>query len=278
MTFSHSVSHQEPVTSGTTLCNGVQIETLLGRGGMAEVWRAATVAGSTVALKIPRADPRVRSVANQLIRREFSILERLSHTHVLKSLGLIAVEDRPCLITEYLGGGDLVSLLGARPRYWVRAARDVALALAYVHESGKVHRDVKPRNVLFSATDGGARLVDFALAADIGGKASRGGGTAAYARVAQRQGAVSEVADDVHAFAVLLYELLAGRLPFGANPPLELLQIEPSPPVMTSDRVDSGSLALAELVQETLSPGRKSAPGSVRPFLDVLESMLLEYE
>ena len=100
---------------------------------------------------------------------------------------------------------------------------------------------------------------------------------ASYSDLALRQGASPEVADDVHAFAVLLYELLAGRLPFGANPPLEVLQAEPIPPLAMPDGPDAESRALAELVQQTLSPGRQSAPGGVRPFLDVLESMLLAY-
>ncbi len=272
-----SVSHEEPVTLGATLSNGVQIDALLGRGRMSEVWRAATVAGVIVALKVPRTDLRVRAAAGQLIRREFDVLESLSHAHVLKSLGLIAVQEMPGLITEYLDGGDLVPLLGAHPRHWARAARDVALALAYVHECGTVHRDVKARNVLFSGT-GEARLADFALAAGAGGKAPRGGGTLAYERFAQRQGAPAEIADDVHAFAVLLYELVAGRLPFGTNPPLDVLQAEPNPPVVTLNGLDPGTRALVELVQDTLSPGRKSAPGGVCPFLNVLESMFLEYE
>ena len=270
------MSYQQLVTPGTTLSNGVQIDARLSRGGMSEVWRATTPAGAIVALKIPRTDLRARSAASELIRREFRVLESLSHAHVLRSLRLIAVQEMPGLITEYLEGGDLVPLLGTHPRHWVRAARDVALALGYVHECGKIHRDVKARNVLFSGT-GDVRLVDFALTADAGGKAPRGGGTAAYACLAQRQGAFPEVADDVHALAVLLYELLAGRLPFGVNPPLAVLQAEPSPPVAMPDGRDPESRALAELVQRTLSPERQSAPGGVRPFLDVLESMLLAY-
>ena len=197
------VSYQPLVTPGTTLSDGVRIDARLGRGGMSEVWRATTSAGEIVALKIPRTDLRARSGASELIRREFRVLESLSHAHVLRSLRLTAIQETPGLITEYLEGGDLAPLLGTHPRHWARAARDVALALGYVHERGKVHRDVKARNVLFSGA-GDVRLVDFALTADVGGDAPRGGGTAAYGSVAQRQGASPEVADDVHAFAVLL--------------------------------------------------------------------------
>ena len=140
-----------------------------------------------------------------------------------------------------------------------------------------MHRDLKARNVLYSAS-GEARLVDFALATVVDGKAPQGGLTTAYARLAQRQGALPAAADDVHAFAVLLYELLVGRLPFGVNPSLETLQSGPSKPIVLRDGADPGLQTLADLVEETLNSERRSAPGSVRPFVDVLESIISDYE
>jgi serine/threonine-protein kinase len=250
---------------------------MLARGKLCEVWRATVDTGAVVALKIPRRDQRRHPGAAALIRREFRVLEGLSHVHVLKTLGLIDFDGMPALMTEYLAGGDLVPLLGADPRHWVTGARDVALALVYLHERDLVHRDLKARNVLYSAS-GEARLVDFALATVVDGKAPQGGLTTAYARLAQRQGALPAAADDVHAFAVLLYELLAGRLPFGVNPSLETLQSGPSKPIVLRDGADPGLQTLADLVEETLNPERRSAPGSVRPFVDVLESIISDYE
>src|SRR5262249_20221640 len=116
------------------------------------------------------------------------------------------------LALEYLPGGDLVALAGAHPRHWLWAARDVHAALEHVHACGYAHRDVKARNVLFDA-DGRARLIDFASALPLGARATNGGTTAAH-RSAARTATVSS-ADDTYAFAVLLYELVAGRLPYG---------------------------------------------------------------
>ncbi len=265
-----------PVAPGLELADGVRLDALLGRGGLCEVWRATTRGNEVVALKIPRTD-RLPSSAVELIRREYRVLGSLSHPNILVPLGLIAVAETPALMTEYLGGGDLVPLLGSAPRHWVGAAGDLARALVHVHERGLVHRDVKSCNFLFSAA-GDAKLVDFALAVEVGAEGPRSGGTLAYERLARRQGTRPEVADDVYAFSVMLYELLAGRLPFGVNPTVAMLQAEPSPPLASPRDAGAGAEALAELVVATLSYGKGPAPGSVRPFLDVLESMSLEYE
>ena len=76
----------------------------------------------------------------------------------------------------------------------------------------------------------------------------------------------------------MLYELLAGRLPFGVNPSLETLQSGPSKPIVLRDGASRGLQTLADLVEETLNPERRSARGNVRPFLDVLESIISDYE
>ena len=270
------MTNPDAIAPGVTLSDGLLVDTLLGRGGLAEVWRATTATGERVALKIPRRDLATGAGADELVRREFRILERLSHPHVIKPLGCIDAAQRPGLVTEYLGGGDLTPLVGAHPRHWLRAASDVASALVYIHERAVVHRDVKTRNVLFDES-GTARLADFALAVDASVKPPRGGGTAAYARLQQRRGAPPEAADDGHAFAVLLYELLAGRLPYGVDPALEALETAPPPLVCERNGIDREAQYLADRVQEVLDPAQQSASGGVRALLDALELQLLRY-
>jgi len=263
------------IAAGMSL-NGLHIDTLIGSGGLAAVWRATTAAGEPVALKIPRQDLSSSAGADELVLREFRILSDLSHPQVLKPLGCIELQGRPGLITEYLDGGDLVPLIGAHPRHWARAAYEIAGALVYLHERAVVHRDIKTRNVLFDAT-GTARLIDFALADDGSETVPRGGGTAAYARLQQREGASSDVADDTHAFAVLLYELLAGRLPFGVEPSMEALRSAPPPLDCGRHGIDPAANRLADLVQAGFCQTQQKAPNGVRPFLDALESLLSIY-
>jgi len=262
--------------AGAAIGGGLRLEALLGAGGISLVWRAQAADGRTVALKLPRPELAPALGAGELIRREFRLLRELSHPNVITTLGLIELETAPALVTEYLDGGDLVSLAGAHPRHWASAARDVAHALAHIHAGGIVHRDVKARNVLLRS-GGEACLIDFALAAPLGGAWPRGGGTAAYQSLGQRRGEAPSVSNDIHALAVLLHELLTGRLPFGAHPGLDALEAgidTPGPALPESSPVLG---ALRELIVAALDSTASRAPGSVCPFEDVLESLTEAY-
>lgn len=262
---------EEILFPGNVLPGGFSLDAFLGSGGMSQVWRAEAPDGSAVAIKLPRSEMAQDPGAQELIRREFRILDSLSSPHVLRAKELIMVGGSPALVTEYLSAGDLVSLCGTHPRHWAGAARDLAVALDHIHNQGMVHLDVKPRNVLLRNSQR-ASLVDFALAEPLGCRTLKGGGTPAYQSLDQRQGGAAVVGDDLHAFAVLLYELGTGHLPFGLNPSSASL----GPLALFLDLPDSAPAlsALAELVHATLGPDPKRRPKNMYVFLDVLESVV----
>jgi eukaryotic-like serine/threonine-protein kinase len=254
----------------------VTMDRLLSRGTLFEVWRVQRANGNVEALKMARRDIPSRRAAVELLRREFKLLERLSHENILEVRGLIDIDSAPALLFEYIDGGDLVPLLGLDLRHWVAGALDVARALSFTHHCGVVHRDVKSRNVLFDR-HGKAKLVDFGLAAVLGAQWPKGGGTAAYASSSQRQSATASVADDVHSFAVMLYELISGRLPFGRDPGPESLQVKPPPLTVTGTNA-AQEINLARIVEDTLDPSSSNEPGGVQPFVNLLESIQLSYQ
>ncbi len=146
--------------------------------------------------------------------------------------------------------------------------RGVHAALAHLHARGFVHRDVKARNVLFGA-DGRARLIDFA--SDVAARRSSARAAARPPRIERRgrEGGAVEPFDDAYALAVLIYELLAGRLAVRCR--ADTPRRRPRGPSLRA-RIGPAA-ALAERVLEVL--GARDA--GLSAFEDVLESAAVAY-
>jgi serine/threonine protein kinase len=242
----------------------LRIVGLLGAGGSSQVWHALDSFGRSIALKTLLPDLVRRPGAVDWLQREHELLVELCHPNVVATLGVVEFQGAPALAMEYLGGGDLVPLLGTDPRHWVAAARGVLVALEHVHSRGYVHRDLKARNVLFDEQNR-VRLVDFAQALPCGSVPPRGGTTAAYRAPGEAMRRVDR-GEDVYAFAVLLHELIFGRLP--------AQDVAAARPLTASDKAVAPRLAaLGDLVAETLAPGTAEIAGSLPAFADVLESV-----
>ncbi len=152
------------LVSGTRL-GRYRLERLLGTGGMASVWCARDERlGRTVAVKVLSETLALDRDFLRRFNREAKIAAGLSHPNLVKVFDFEAGEDRPYLVSEYVGGGNLAQRLdaGGRPG-GERLARELLSALAHIHAAGVVHRDVKPANVLLDR-EGRARLTDFGIA------------------------------------------------------------------------------------------------------------------
>ena len=211
-----------------------QLQTLLGAGGMGEVFRARdTQLGRDVAIKIlPRvfsSDPERRA----RFEREARMLATLNHPHIGAIYGVVDAEGVRALVLELVEGDTLADRLQRGPVPVTEAlsiARQIADALDAAHEKGIIHRDLKPANIKITP-DGVLKVLDFGLAkaGSEGGAAdlthsptmtvggTRDGiilGTAAYMSPEQARGRVVDKRTDVWAFACVLYEMLTGRLVF----------------------------------------------------------------
>jgi serine/threonine protein kinase len=232
---------------------------LLGRGGTAEVWRAEDGAGREAVLKRPRESLRAQPGIAAVLSAEHRWLLALGGEPFVATWGFTEADGAPTLVLEYLPGGDLVSLMGARAVHWLTPLRAVARALTALHAHGAAHGDLKARNVLFAA-DGTARVIDLASAGPLDAPAQSG--TAAY-RPAGR--GVTGRQADAFAFAALAFELCFGRLPYGRDGQAFAGQEPPAPPIA------EGSVArLATTVRRELAAG---GTRGLSPLLDVIESV-----
>ena len=209
---------------------GYELLSELGRGGWGVVYRARNVeTGQEFALKSLdlAASPRARE---RFLREGQAQALVDQHPNVVRVHGAGEVAGHGYLILALATGGDLGERLRVGPlaiEDALRVAIEVGRALAHAHGYGVLHRDVKPRNVLFHE-DGRAQLVDFGLArlASEGTITNTGEilGTPAYMSPEQADGAKGiSAATDVYGLGALLYATLTGRAPFEGASMIELL-------------------------------------------------------
>ena len=223
------------------------LEDLINRGGMSAVYRGRHAeTGQIVAVKIL---PGYFAHDPQFLRRfqrEARAVAILNHPHIVRVLSTGKADSLPYIVMEYVGGGTLKDLLDQGLLPFERATRlvgQIADALQHAHEHGIVHRDVKPSNVLLVSPDV-AKLSDFGIAkmADEGTTIMTaltatgiGVGTAAYMAPEQAiEAASADARADIYSLGVMLFQIVAGRLPYTADTPMGLLAqhiYEPVPSV-----------------------------------------------
>jgi serine/threonine protein kinase len=254
---------------------------LIGRGGMADVYRAIDgESGRVVAVKRPRRiDGRRRSPARRLVR-EGAMLARFRHPNIIAWLATLSDAEGPLLVMEHASLGSLRDRLHGGCRCpWpevLRVLQGLSEALAHVHESRVLHRDIKPENVLM-AEDGGVRLADFGLAEDLV-RLSPGKwvGTVGYLSPEALRGEHIDARTDLWALGVIAFEMLAGARPFDAGGYEATAQAILRRPVPSLPRDVSAPRPVAELVQRMLAHDRHERIASARELSEQLAAFSTE--
>ena len=220
-------------------------------------------------------------------RRIFEAEARLgmefSHPNLIRVLDFVKDKTAPYFVMDYFPSDHLKLVLSKRERAdWLkerlrRIVTQSAAALAYMHDRGWTHRDVKPENIIVNKS-GEVRLIDFALAKRIpsgllklfAGKPEREG-TQSYMSPEQIRRESPSAAADIYSFGCTCYELACGRPPFRANSTQELLtkHLREQPAPLTQHNPELTS-EFSELVLQTLRKTPADRPASMHEFLSRL--------
>ncbi|HWO58185.1 MAG TPA: protein kinase [bacterium] len=198
-----------------------QIIRKLGSGGMGEVFLAQdSRLERQVALKFLSENLTKDPEARARLLREAKAASKLNHPNIMTIHAVESINDRDFIVMEYVEGQDLAAYLKSRALSTedkLTLGIQIAEGLGRAHAAGVIHRDVKPSNVLVDQ-DGRPRLLDFGLATFEGAaRLTQTGstvGTAAYMSPEQASGRDCDHRSDLFSFGVVLYEMLADRLPF----------------------------------------------------------------
>ncbi len=206
-----------------------QIRAHLAQGGMSDIYRAYDfLSGREVVLKIPNRASIGDPAQYERFQRELEVMRTLDHPAIQKGVGSGQFDATPYLVTGLITGESMRALVERRAPMPAEEAvaliRKIADGLAHCHDNDIIHRDIKPENILITP-DGDPVILDFGLAltrhafrvtyANLTGAA----GTPDYMAPEQIEGQRGDRRTDVYAVGTMLFELLAGRLPFEGRQP-----------------------------------------------------------
>src|SRR5437667_6799077 len=276
-----------------------QVESLLGAGGMGEVYLARDERlARKVALKVLPEHLTADEIQLSRFKTEARAASALNHPNILTVYEIGADGNRDFIATEFIEGKTLRASL-ACGRMNLHAALEIAVqvasALAAAHETGVVHRDIKPENIMLRP-DGYAKVLDFGIAklteqwleSDLGDPGTmallqtRPGlvlGTGHYMSPEQARGQTADARSDIWSLGVVIYEMIRGIPPFSGETPSDciasILTMEPAP---LSGVLPEVPLELESILQKALRKNRDERYPTIKEMLADLRNLKEELE
>ena len=268
---------------GALLSNRYRLESKLGSGGMSTVYLAVDeTLGRKVAVKVMHQEISDQQDQLERFRREARAVAQLSHPNLVGVIDAGTDGGRPYIVFEYVPGQTLkqkISSDGGLPLDEATAyAIEIGRGLQAAHSARLIHRDVKPQNVLIDA-EGRAKITDFgiALSLESHGLTATGRvlGTTDYVSPEQAMGREIDARTDVYSLGILLYEMLAGDVPFKAETQVgvAMKHVNETVPSIQRRRPDA-SAALAAAVERSTAKEPKDRYSDMNAFLRDLEGAL----
>lgn len=252
-------------------------------GGFGTVWKAVSRDGSeTVAIKIINADLAESRQAQSVFQKEYTMCRNFDHPGLLRYLDFQRFEGIPYMVMEYFDSCTLKTAMSDAAPFPAKGLahtiiRNAGDAIAYIHEQGVIHCDIKPENILVNA-EGVVRLIDFSIAMKAGAVSTwlpflrKVEGTPSYMPPEQILKKKLTPDADTYAFGATIYEFLGGRPPFVGKNQNEVmnkaLKTPPTPLAKLNPGITPG---LDKAVLSMLAKDPNDRPHDIRAFLRQLD-------
>jgi Protein kinase domain len=258
---------EEQFAPGTIVAGRYRIASILGAGGMGEVYRADdTKLGQTVALKFLPARLERDPVLLARLHDEVRLGRQIAHPNVCHLYDIVEADGAHFVAMEYVDGEDLSRLLRRIGRLTsdkaVDFARGIAAGLAAAHAKGILHRDLKPANIMIDSR--GERIMDFGLALAAGEDDGTISGTPAYMAPEQLEGRPATVRSDLYALGLVMYELFTGKRAHAARTLPERVRDAASEITTPSSLIRDMEPAVERIILRCLAADPEQRPASAR--------------
>jgi eukaryotic-like serine/threonine-protein kinase len=276
------------VVVGETIADRYELEEVVGHGGMSTVYKARdSLLERNVALKVLHQQYNEDEDFVERFKREARSVAQLQHPNIVTVIDRGEEDGRQYIVFEFIDGENLKELVVRKGRLDVHEALEIALAiahgLAFAHESGLIHRDVKPQNVLLNG-DGRAKVTDFGIARslDVEHGVTQTGtilGTSNYIAPEQATGQPVDAHTDVYSLGIVLYEMITGELPFPGDSFVAIAMKhvqQPSPNVL--DVRGDVPLRVASMVDRALEKDPEHRFPTMGAFAGEIEASIAELD
>ncbi len=275
---------------GRTLDSLYRVESLIGTGGMANVYKAVVVGqngpvpvGTEVAVKVLRQELMHDPDLVRRFKNESKAISLLNHPNIVKVYDVSVSDSLQYIVMEYVDGMTLREYLNERggrltSRETVHFISQILKALDHAHRNGVVHRDIKPQNIML-LDNGQLRMMDFGIARVsraenqlTGGKTM---GSVHYISPEQAKGEETDCKSDIYSVGVMMYEMLSGKLPFDADDVVEvaLKQISDQPRSL-QELAPTVPRGLVEITEKAMSKLPVNRYASAAEMLDALNAFV----
>ncbi|MDR3709737.1 MAG: serine/threonine-protein kinase [Capsulimonadaceae bacterium] len=256
----------------------------LGQGGMSNVYMARDSENDRdVVLKFPHQDLMGDISSHERFRREVKIGQLLKHPNIQELHELSYAGNNEFIVLEYVAGEPLRYVLRERQQrtpedfdFAVKLGVQIGSALSYAHSNHVAHRDLKPENIIV-APDGTAKVMDFGIALLQGARRVTWGplstqvGTPDYMAPEQIQGGRGDVRTDIYALGMMLYEIIAHKLPYTGDNALAVMNqhVNVKAPLLHKHRKET-----PPALEETIMKALRLRPQDRWPSMEAMVSAL----